>query len=145
MRKLILCLLSIAATYVAIAPSKCIAEKARMFPEGLRTSATVILTGKIAQIYSVVTTSKDKEVTNFVAEVQVERVEKGKYTAPLAYARFYRVRDVGKGPFPPGDHGHNPTPKIGEAVRVFVTAGRDGGFDVLLPNGFESREGSVKK
>src|SRR6476619_6277805 len=96
MRKLTLCILSISATYVAIAPSKCMAEKARMFPEELRASATVILTGKIAQIYSVVTTSKDTEVTNFVAEVQVERVEKGKYTVPLAYVRFYRIRDVGK-------------------------------------------------
>jgi hypothetical protein len=145
MRKLTLCLLSSAAAYVAIAPSKCVAEKAQMFPEELRASATTILTGKIAQIYSVVTTSKDTEVTSFVAEVQVDRVEKGKYAAPLAYVRFYRIRDVGNGSPPPGDHGHNPTPKIGEAVRVFVATGKDGGFDVLLPNGFEARETSAKQ
>jgi hypothetical protein len=145
MRKLTLCLMLSAAAYVAIAPSKCGAEKATMFPEELRASATTILTGKIAQIYSSVSTSTDTEVTHFVAEVQVERVEKGKHAAPLAYVRFYRIRDLGKGSPPPGDHGHYPTPKNSDAVRVFVTAGKDGGFDVLLPNGFESREARTSR
>jgi len=145
MRKPFLCFLSIGVAYLVNAPGKCVAEKAPLFPAELRDSATTILTGKVAQIYSSVSTSTDIEVTHFVAEVQVERVEKGKYAAPLAYVRYYRIRDVGKGSPPPGDHGHYPAPKTGEAVRVFVTAGKDGGFDVLLPNGFESRAKPTKK
>jgi hypothetical protein len=99
--------------------------------------ASHVIVGKVLRIYSNVDRSTPPwEVTQNVAEVRVQKVEKGEFKAPLAYVRF-ETRQVMKGHQPmPGDTGHYGIPKPGETTRVYVTTHEDGGLNVLAPNGF---------
>jgi hypothetical protein len=145
MRKHIVWLVSLALVIATFAPGMCIAEKAPLFPEELRNSATEIFTGEIARVYSFVSASGDWEVTHSVAEIHVKRVEKGKHDAPLAYVRFHRNGYIGSAPPTPHDSGHSPVPKPGQLTRVYVARAKDGGFDAVWPNGFEFQASQAKK
>jgi hypothetical protein len=107
-----------------------------MRPEQLKIAASHIFNGKLARIYTTPTQSAEWETIRSVAEVQLTRVEKGTFAGRLVYVRFWRKRFTGKGPPPPGAYGHRQVPALGSSVRVFVTEGDDGGYDVLPPNGF---------
>ena len=113
------------------------AEVPDLSPEKLDLMATHIFSGKIARIYSSVELSTDWETTYSVAELQVSKVEKGKYLAKLLYVRFWRRRWKGKGEAPDGAYGHRDIPAQGSTVRVFTKEAEDGGYDVVSPNGFE--------
>jgi len=113
------------------------AEVPPLDPGKLELMATHIFSGKIARIYSSVELTADWETTYSVAELHVGKVEKGKYLAKLLYVRFWRRKWKGKGEAPDGSYGHRDIPAAGSTVRVFTKEGEDGGFDVILPNGFE--------
>jgi hypothetical protein len=72
-----------------------------------------------------------------VVEIRITKVEKGEKieTGDSIYARFWTQGFIGKGPPPPGSAGHL-LPKKGDSVRAYLEK-KDGGFDALLPNGFE--------
>ena len=63
----------------------------------------------------------------------------------VVLARYRRRKWQGIGTPPPGDSGHRPIPKEGDAVRAYLVnkgyngAGytTDGGYDVYYKNGFE--------
>jgi hypothetical protein len=112
------------------------AEVQDMRPENLRAIASHVFNGKLARIYSSVEQSAEWETIQSVAELQLARVEKGSYAGRLVYVRFWRRRFIGKGPPPDGAYGHRQVPVVGSVVRVFVTEGEDGGYDVVSPNGF---------
>jgi hypothetical protein len=76
------------------------------------------------------------ETTHSIAELQVQKMDKGKHDSKIAYVRFWNKRYTGKGPAPPGSYGHRGVPAVGAVTRVFVVPGADGGLDVLPPNGF---------
>jgi hypothetical protein len=123
--------------FVALLATAARAEIADMRPDRLHAMASHIFNGKLAQIYSTVVRSVDWETTYSVAEIQLARSEKGVFAGQLAYVRFWRKRFKGKGTAPDGAYGHRQIPEVGSMVRVFVTKGEDGGYDVLNPNGFQ--------
>jgi hypothetical protein len=121
----------------ALSSGVAFAEVPDLSPEKLELMATHIFSGKIARIYSSVELSADWETTYSVAELQLSKVEKGKYLAKLLYVRFWRRRWKGKGEAPDGAYGHRAVPALDSTVRVFAREGEDGGYDVVSPNGFE--------
>jgi uncharacterized protein (TIGR03067 family) len=103
----------------------------------LQNGATHIIVGKVETVYSVTGESEDWVDTKSVAEIAVQRVEKGDriQAGDLVYGRFWNRRWIGKGNPDPYSRGHM-GPKAGELVRAYLVR-KDGGYDVILPNGFE--------
>ena len=113
------------------------AEIAAQSAESLQAGATHIVVGTVKFIG----THEEKDAkwlkTSGVVEVQVDAIEKGKRIEPgdAVYARFWQQGWIGKGNPPPSGSGHR-LPKKGDRVRVFLQQ-KEGGYDALLPNGFE--------
>ena len=103
----------------------------------LQDGATHIVVGKVQTVYSVMAESDDWVDTKSVAEIAVQRVEKGDriQTGDLVYGRFWNKRWIGEGNPDPYSRGHT-GPKAGELVRAYLVR-KDGAYDVILPNGFE--------
>ena len=103
----------------------------------LQAGATHIVIGKVETIYSVMSKSDDWVDTKSVAEIAVQKVEKGDriQTGDLVYGRFWNKRWIGKGNPDPFSAGHI-GPETGQLVRVYLVR-KGGGYDVILPNGFE--------
>ena len=106
-------------------------------PEQLRKSASHIVTGKVTAIYTREGKGNDFHDTSGVVEVAVSAVEKGDGVEPgdAVYARFHTRRWVGTGRPPSFGQGHA-VPAQDEEVRVYLRR-KAGGYDALLPNGFE--------
>jgi hypothetical protein len=117
--------------------SSAFAEIPNKTPDKLEKLASHVITGKVLKIYSAVERSSPKwEFTYSVAELQVDRVEKGEHEGRLAYVRFWHKRFLGEGPPEPSHYGHRRVPKVGSDARVYLMTEDDGGYDVLSPNGF---------
>ncbi len=118
-------------------------------PEDLKKDATHIVVGKVTEVYSTTSKSQNSALTKFVAQIQIEKLEKGSGLkhGEVVYARYWDSKWIGKQPGPPGaDDGYSPMPKVGDHVRAFLAQNSsqggmgqqsDGGYDVLIPNGFE--------
>jgi hypothetical protein len=106
--------------------------------EELRAEATHIALGTVTAIYTEETKDAQWLKTSGVVEVRVNKLEKGDKigTGDSVYARFWKEAWIGKGDPPPFGPGHH-LPKKGDAVRVYLKK-NNGGYDALLPNGFES-------
>jgi hypothetical protein len=124
------------------------AEKAPMTPAQLLATATHVVVGEVKAVYERIERGTHFHVTHYVAEVKVERVEKGEGIAADApqYVRYWTKTWVGRGAVPPGTTGHAGAPKAGERLRVYLaknaydgfsTTNHDGGFNVIGANGFE--------
>ena len=123
-----------------------LAERAPQSKETMRKNATDVVVARIARIYTRTEEGGGWRATHFVAEIVVEKSEKGAAKkGDLLYARYWQQRWIGKGPPPPSASGHFDVPKEGETVRIYaVRKGHngfrrttDGGLDVYGPNGFE--------
>lgn len=132
------------ATVVGAAPSG--PEKPDMPPDALAKTATHVVVGKVEQIWSRVEDKDSWETTRYVAEIRVEKAEKGDGLAAgeLVYARYWhRVWD-GFGQMPTDTVGHRGLPEPGQRVRVYLARdaydgfgeAKDGGFNVIGANGF---------
>jgi hypothetical protein len=124
------------------------AEKADMPPEGLRRTATHVVVGEVKAIYTRESREGKWRYTRYVAEVSVEKVEKGEGLAKgaLVYARYWTRRWIARSAPPPSTSGHRGLPKEGETLRIylarnaydgFTNDNKDGGFNVIGANGFE--------
>ena len=124
------------------------AEKAPMTPEELLETSTHAVVGTITTIYQREETIGDWHYTNFLAEIHVEKCEKGEGVEAdsLVYARYWRRRWVGLGLMPPSTSGHDPLPDEGDQVRAYLAKNaydgftrdnKDGGFNVIGCDGFE--------
>jgi uncharacterized protein (TIGR03067 family) len=104
----------------------------------LQQHATHIVVGKTQKVYSVKTETDDWVDIDSVAEIVVSRVEKGAQiqAGDVVYGRFWNKRWIGKGNPDPHSTGHR-GPTMGESVRAYLIR-KNGAYDVLLPNGFES-------
>ena len=126
----------------------------------LEERATHIVTGRLTTIYRSVKRSAEYESTRGVAEVTVDRVEKGASekgagekgasekgagvkAGQAVFVRFWNERWIGKGSPPPGSSGHH-VPAEGTRVRAYVTQGEDGSFEMLLPNGMEELKAEAR-
>jgi hypothetical protein len=131
---------SIASSLVAlllIANVAC-GEIPKLSREELLSDASAAFTGKVVETYERVRKSETYEETSGVAEIAVERIEKGSDIAvgDRAFVRYWHKRWIGQGPSPPDHYGHWNIPSQGDVVSIFVRGDRKKGFDVLSPNGF---------
>jgi hypothetical protein len=113
------------------------AEIAPQTPDELEKRATHIVVGTVRFIGTVEKRDKDWLRTGGVVEIKVNEVKKGKRieAGDCVYPRFWQTAWIGKGDPPPYGSGHH-LPKVGDRIRVFLKES-DGGYDALLPNGFE--------
>jgi hypothetical protein len=130
---------------LALAPGH--AAKPSTSKAQLEKDATHILVGKVRSISSSRNMTGQYEITGYIAEIEVDKVEKGPGVKAGDVVRVRYVSNAwrGAGPPPPHDSGHRPRPKQDDYVRVYlVTQGyngtgytTDGGYDVYYNNGFE--------
>jgi hypothetical protein len=106
--------------------------------EARKKAATDIVVGKVQNVYTTERSERPGWSDRLYAiEVLPTAVEKGTAITPgkLIYARTWSP-----GKRPPqivGHQGQNEIPKQGATVRLYLTRGKDGGFDLLTPNGVE--------
>jgi hypothetical protein len=135
---------------LAVGPMR--AEKVNMSPDDLRRTATHVIVGKVQAVYARQENTGDWAYTHFVAEVRVEKSEKGDglKKGDLVYARYWQRSWRGKDRQPPSTSGHRGLPGVGDTVRVYLARNaydgftfdnKDGGFNVIGANGFEKMEG----
>lgn len=124
------------------------AEKVPLSPEELRNTATHIVVGKAEQIFSRTEKAGSYEYTRYVAEVRINKVEKGDGLKPgeLMYVRYWHKRWLGPSNPPPDTAGHRGEPTAGRTLRIYAAKNaydgfgttKDGGFNVTGANGFEA-------
>lgn len=117
-------------------------------PAVLRQRATHVIVGKVQRIYTRKRLEIPWQYTRYVAEVQVTKVEKGTgiRTGQVVFARYWERRWLSASQPPSKINGHASLPDEGATLRVFLARyasdgfdkeNKDGGFNVLIPNGFE--------
>ena len=128
------------------------AAKAPSSKKQLETIATHIVVGKVQAIYS----HKEREgiplVSGYeydhkVAEVKIEKVEKGKISESLVYARYWSRTWKGIGLPPPGGQSFENQPQKGQTCRFYLArnsydgwsrkGNKDGGYNVVYVNGIQ--------
>jgi len=108
-------------------------------PQDLKQSATAIVTGEVRKIYTAEHSSREGGVDRLYAlEVLVSSVEKGAkvQSGRVIYARAWQPAK--RPPGTVGDQGQNQIPEPGHRVRLYLTRDKDGGWDLLRPNGVEA-------
>jgi len=89
------------------------------------------------------------EYDHKVAEVKIEKVEKGKISESLVYVRYWSRKWIGLGFPPPGGQSYENQPKKGQAYRFYLAknsfdgwkdGNKDGGFNVVYVNGIQPIE-----
>jgi hypothetical protein len=122
------------------------AEKAPLSKRELQDTATHIVVGDVQAIYSRTERKGDYEYLRHVAEVRIDKMEKGEGPGELIYVRFFDIVWKGVGQMPPGPSGHYPRPKRGDTYRFYLSQNaydgfsrdnNDGGFNVIYGNGVQ--------
>ena len=125
--------------------------KAPSSKQQLETIATHIVVGKVQAVYS----HKEREgiplVSGYeydhkVAEVKIEKVEKGKISESLVYVRYWSRTWKGIGLPPPGGQSYENQPKKDQTCRFYLAkdsydgwkdGNKDGGYNVVYVNGIQ--------
>lgn len=133
------------------------AEKALLSPAEMTKLATHVVVGKVKAIYSYETKGAQWHTWHTVAEVVVDRVEKGKDLQPgqLVYVRYWQRAWISPERQPPGTNGHTGVAAVGKTARYYLVnkgydgdgESTDGGFNVVFGNGCEVLvpEGDIEK
>jgi hypothetical protein len=133
------------------------AEKVDMTAEELRETATHVIVGKVTAIYERKEEAGDWKYTHYVAEMKIEKSEKGDglHAGEMAYVRYWRRQYAGKEKFPPPNtNGHRGLPVAGQKLRIYLAKNaydgfsqnnNDGGLNVIGANGFEALPPEPKK
>jgi len=126
------------------------AEKAPYSTEQLESTATHIVVGKVQAIYTCTEREGNYEYVRKVAEVKIDKLEKGKGPSGVIYVRYFDRHWKGKGLVPPGGGSYWPQPKKGGTYRFYVALNaydgwsaegtKDGGYNVVYVNGVQSVE-----
>jgi hypothetical protein len=130
-----------AAAIVALGPLGvvCLAAIPDKSADALASMASHIVRGKVMRIYSTVEKDADGwQFTYSVAEIRVERQEKGPPIGRVAYARFWSKQPANAADAAPGHWGHRGVLLPRQDVRAYLVEAEDGGFDALSPNGLEA-------
>ncbi|MEC9093563.1 MAG: hypothetical protein VX438_12700 [Planctomycetota bacterium] len=133
--------------FALLGSSEAQADKRPYSQQELEKVATHIVVGKVQAIYSRKERQGFYEYTRLIAEVKVNRVEKGKGPKDLIYIRYFKVRWVGPGQVPPGGSSHHPQPNAHETYRFYLARNAydghnskspgDGGYNVVYVNGIQ--------
>lgn len=124
---------------LALSAAPALAEIPPLSPEELDASATHVVAGEVAQVY---TARREKEgdwVDELVCiEIRVLDVEKGEGIAPgqVVHARTWQAEDRPDGWAGPG--GQYTIPEVGTLVRVHLETAADGSREILMPNGINA-------
>ena len=128
------------------------AAKAPSSKQQLETIATHIVVGKVQAVYSHkeragIPLVRGYEYDHKVAEVKIEKVEKGKVSEKLIYVRYWSRKWMGIGLPPPGGQSFSPQPEKGQMCRFYLAknsydglsekGNQDGGYNVVYVNGVE--------
>lgn len=127
--------------------SVAVADKRPYSSKELEKTATHIVVGKVQAIYSRTERKGDYEYVRKVAEVKIEKVEKGKGPAGLVYVRYFDRHWKGKGLVPPGGGSYAPQPRTKGTYRFYLARNaydgwsfkgtQDGGYNVVYVNGVQ--------
>ena len=128
--------------------SHAFAVKAPLSKEQLEEVATHIVIGTVRAIYSRIEREGNYEYTMFIAEVKIEKLEKGEEPDDLIYVRYFSIDWKGGSRIPPGPSGHSPLPRKGSIHRFYLARNaydgftskgtRDGGYNIIYANGVQS-------
>lgn len=155
MQRFLLVILTYVTILVAMAWAAPAPEKAAMPTAAMQKMATHIVQGEVIRIYKSTEVDGPWEYTRFIAEMKVSAIEKGKgiEKEQLIYPRWFS-RHWRRGEGPASGSGHYGwTPKVGEKARAYLAKNssdgfnrenNDGGFSLLVPNGFEKVTASQK-
>ena len=121
--------------------------KAPSSKKQLEQVATHVMVGKVQAIYSYKEREGRYEYDRKVAEVKIEKVEKGKIHESLVYVRYWSREWKGLGLPPPGGQSYEPQPKKGQTCRFYLAknaydgwskdGSKDGGYNVVYVNGVQ--------
>ena len=126
--------------------------KAPSSKQQLVTIATHIVVGKVQAVYSYkeregIPLVSGYEYDHKVAEVKIEKVEKGKISESLVYVRYWSRTWKGIGLPPPGGQSYENQPKKGQTCRFYLSrnaydgwsrkGNNDGGYNVVYVNGIQ--------
>ena len=126
--------------------------KAPSSKQQLKTIATHILVGKVQAVYSYkeregIPLVSGYEYDHKVAEVKIEKVEKGKISESFVYVRYWSRKWKGIGLPPPGGQSYENQPKKGQTCRFYLArnsydgwskeGNNDGGYNVVYVNGIQ--------
>lgn len=126
--------------------------KAPSSKQELETIATHIVVGKVQAVYSYkeregIPLVSGYEYDHKVAEVKIEKVEKGKISESLVYVRYWSRTWKGIGLPPPGGQSYENQPKKGQTCRFYLSrnaydglsrkGNNDGGYNVVYVNGIQ--------
>ena len=126
--------------------------KAPSSKKELETLATHIVVGKVQAVYSYkdregIRLVSDYEYDHKVAEVKIEKVEKGKVSEKLIYVRYWSRKWKGIVPPPPGGQSYENQPKKDQTCRFYLArnaydgwsrqGNNDGGYNVVYVNGIQ--------
>ena len=124
--------------------------KAPSSKQELDSIATHIVVGKVQAVYSYkeregIPLVSGYEYDHKVAEVKIEKVEKGKISESLVYVRYWSRTWKGIGRPPPGGQSYENQPKKGQTCRFYLArnaydgwsrkGNNDGGYNVVYVNG----------
>ena len=123
------------------------AEKALYSKKQLEGVATHIVVGTVQAVYTRTVRDGNYEYVRKVAEVRVEKLEKGTGPSDLVYVRYFDRSWKGRGPMPPGGGSYAPQPKAGQQYRFYLArnaydgwntkGNQDGGYNVVYVNGVQ--------
>lgn len=130
------------------------AEKVDLSPAQLLKTATHVVDGQVLAVFERTETHGDWRYTRYVAEVRVDKIEKGDgiRSGELIYVRYWQREWIGKGDVPPSTSGHRGLPKDRDTIRVYLARNaydgfsndnNDGGFNVIGANGFQKSNPNV--
>ena len=126
--------------------------KAPSSKQQLETIATHIVVGKVQAVYSYkeregIPLVSGYEYDHKVAEVKIEKVEKGKISESLVYVRYWSRTWKGIGLPPPGGQSYENQPKKGQTCLFYLSrnaydglsrkGNNDGGYNVVYVNGIQ--------
>jgi len=127
------------------------AAKTPSSKEHLEKIATHVVVGKVQAIYSYkeregIPVVSGYEYDRKVAEVKIEKAEKGKIAESLIYVRYWSRKWKGLGLPPPGGQSYENQPKKGQTCRFYLAkdaydgwskGSQDGGYNVVYVNGIQ--------
>ena len=109
-------------TSLMICEQAALADQRPWSQDELETMATHVVVGKVKAIYSFKERKGDYEYTRLVAEVKIDKHEKGDGANDLIYVRYFTSAWKGSGPVPPGSSGHAGfLPKHGGTYRFYLS------------------------
>ena len=130
----------------------CSGAKAPSSEEQLQQVATHIVVGKVQAIYSYkeregIPLVSGYEYEHKIAEVKIDKVEKGKLSEKLIHVRYWNRTWRGLGLPPPGGQSYYPQPQVGQLCRFYLAKNSydgwsmdkndDGGYNIVYANGVQ--------